>query len=107
MKDPTVRSRQRLKSLWARIGAEGKADAIVTGATGAEPATAQERDFLAQRKLPIRSTATPFGHMVEAQFPLALALASLCIARGKLLPAAYDRSGFETESSAKPNGRLP
>ena len=93
-----------LESLWTRIGADGKADAIITGATGAEPATQQERAFLAQHKLPVRATATPFGHLVEAQFPLALALAALCISRGKLLPAAYDRSGVETESTAKPNG---
>jgi 3-oxoacyl-[acyl-carrier-protein] synthase II len=39
--------------------------------------------------------------MVEAQFPLALAVASLCIARGRL-PTPHDPTGFETTSATEP-----
>src|SRR5262249_60455401 len=52
--------------------------AILSGATGAEPATAEERAFLAARgDVPIRATGTHIGHGVEAQFPMNVALATL------------------------------
>ena len=35
----------------------------------------------------VRGTGTAFGHVVEAQFPLGLALAALSLSRGALFPA--------------------
>jgi 3-oxoacyl-[acyl-carrier-protein] synthase II len=90
-----------LNRLWDQIGA-GPDAAIITGATGAEPATAEEKAFLAGRAgMPVRATATSFGHLVETQFPLGLALASLALARGELFPP-NDPTGFEAASSAAP-----
>jgi 3-oxoacyl-[acyl-carrier-protein] synthase II len=69
--------------------------AIVSGATGAEPATAEERAFLAARKgVPVRATGTHIGHGVEAQFPINVALAALALLQGRLYPAA---DAFERE----------
>ncbi|MDH8660813.1 hypothetical protein QIH25_28105, partial [Klebsiella pneumoniae] len=73
----------------------GENSAIITGATGAAPVTAEERAFLNKhRDIPTRATATPFGHVVEAQFPLGLALAALSISRGALFPP-NDKTGVE------------
>jgi len=63
--------------------------AIVSGATGAEPATAEERAFLTARAgIPVRATGTHIGHGVEAQFPMNVALATLALQQGGLYPAA-------------------
>jgi len=92
-----------LESLWAKLEVGPGATAIITGATGAEPATAEERAFLERHKdVPIRATATRFGHLVEAQFPLGLALAALAIKHGKLFPPG-DRTGAEIEMPAAPS----
>jgi 3-oxoacyl-[acyl-carrier-protein] synthase II len=92
-----------LDGLWAKLKIGAGATAIVTGATGAEPATAEERDFLGQhRDIPIRAIATRFGHLVEAQFPLGLALAALAIRHGKLFPPG-DKTGVEIEMPTAPS----
>ncbi|MGB3864222.1 MAG: beta-ketoacyl-ACP synthase, partial [Xanthobacteraceae bacterium] len=76
---------------------------VVTGATGAEPATSEERAFLAAHpELAVRATGTSFGHTMEAQFPLGLALAALSIEKGKLFPA-NDPTGTEIEMTAPPS----
>ncbi|HWW49952.1 MAG TPA: beta-ketoacyl-ACP synthase [Xanthobacteraceae bacterium] len=91
-----------LEKMWADLGvSEGNA-AIITGATGAEPATAEELAFLrAHSNLPVRGTATSFGHTLEAQFPLGIALAAMAISRGELF-AANDPAGVEIEMTAPP-----
>ena len=43
-----------------------------------------------------------FGHTLETQFPLGLALAALSISRGALFPP-NDPSGFEVEKAGAPN----
>jgi len=92
-----------LAALWAKLHAGAGATAIITGATGAEPATSQERQFLAQHKdIAVRSTGTRFGHLMEAQFPLGLALAALSIANGRLFPPG-DSTGAEIEMAATPS----
>lgn len=92
-----------LEALWSQIGATSANTAIVTGATGAKPATAEERAFLDKhRTLPIRSSGTAFGHTVEAQFPLGIALAALSISKGALYPA-NDPTGLEIEMPASPS----
>ena len=92
-----------LDGLWSKIGAVGENSAIVTGATGAAPVTAEERAFLHKhRDIPTCGTATPFGHVVEAQFPLGLALAALSISRGALFPP-NDKTGVEIEMAKPPS----
>ena len=45
--------------------------AILSGATGAEPATSEERRFLeAHPGVPVRATGTYIGHALDAQFPM-------------------------------------
>ena len=51
--------------------------------------------------VPVRAIGTSFGHLSEAQFPLALALASLSVSRGALVPP-NDTSGRETEIDVMP-----
>jgi 3-oxoacyl-[acyl-carrier-protein] synthase II len=76
--------------------------AIITGATGAEPATSEERAFLnAHRDFAVRATGTMFGHTMETQFPLGLALAALSLSRGALFPPS-DPTGLEVEMSTPP-----
>jgi 3-oxoacyl-[acyl-carrier-protein] synthase II len=84
-----------LARMWDSLpsSAEGHA-AVLSGATGVEPATTEERDFLARRGLPVRATGTHVGHGMEPQFAMNIALAALAISRGKLFPPC-DGSGFE------------
>jgi len=91
-----------LEKLWSKLGRlEGKG-AIITGATGAEPVTSEERAFLGGHPdFPVRATGTMFGHTMETQFPLGLALAALSLSRGALFPP-NDPTGLEVEMSGTP-----
>jgi len=92
-----------LENLWSRVGPHGQGTAIITGATGAAPVTAEERAFLGKhREIPARATSTAFGHTMEAQFPLGIALAALSISRGALFPA-NDTTGVEIEMTTPPS----
>lgn len=91
-----------LETLWSKLGRTGEQAAVITGATGAEPATSEERAFLKLHPgRAIRATGTMFGHTMEAQFPLGLALAALSVSRGKLFPP-NDSAGVEIEMAAPP-----
>jgi 3-oxoacyl-[acyl-carrier-protein] synthase II len=91
-----------LASLWQNIGAGAGNVAIITGATGAEPATAEEKCFLeAHKTIPVRATGTRFGHTMEAQFPLGIALAALSLSKASLFPPAQS-SPFEIAMDAAP-----
>jgi len=91
-----------LKKLWSDLGDVAPGGAIITGATGVEPVTSEERSFLADHKdFAIRASGTSFGHLVEAQFPLGIALAAMSISRGALFPP-NDSTGFEIEMSKPP-----
>ncbi len=91
-----------LGGLWASLGVTENATAIYTAATGAAVATGEEAAFLSARgDVPVRAVGTSFGHLSEAQFPLALALASLSLSRGALVPP-NDTSGRETEIDVMP-----
>src|SRR5207302_1756720 len=71
-------------------------------ATGAEPATSEERRFLkGHSDYPVRATGTMFGHTMETQFPLGIALAALSISRGALFPP-NDSTGTEIEMRGAP-----
>jgi 3-oxoacyl-[acyl-carrier-protein] synthase II len=92
-----------LEKLWSQLGPTSNNAAIITGATGAEPVTGEEAAFLrAHADHPVRGTATPFGHVMEAQFPLGVALAALSLSRGALY-AANDPTGLEIETSKTPD----
>jgi len=92
-----------LNKLWSKLGVTGKNSAIITGATGAAPVTADERAFLDNhRDVPTRASATAFGHLMEAQFLLGVVLAALSISRGALF-APNDSSGVERDMSGAPS----
>ncbi len=68
------------------LGGVSAAGAVISGANGAGGATAEEHAFLAKLGLPVRSTATAIGNVVEPSFPASVALAAMSIARGRLFP---------------------
>jgi 3-oxoacyl-[acyl-carrier-protein] synthase II len=70
---------------------------VISGATGAEPATGEERAWLKSLPgVPVRATGTYLGHGFEPQFAMNIALATLALARGKLFPPAQE-SGVERD----------
>jgi len=88
-----------LDTMWDKLSAQGSIKAgqaaVISGATGAEPATAEERAFLAKHAdLPVRATGTHIGHGLEPQFSMNIALAAIAAKHGKLFAPA-DGSGFE------------
>jgi 3-oxoacyl-[acyl-carrier-protein] synthase II len=91
-----------LETLWSKLDKAGANGALITGATGAEPVTSEEKTFLRGHSgYAVRATGTSFGHMLETQFPLGLALAALSISRGALFPP-NDPTGLEVEMSKPP-----
>ena len=79
-----------LRRMWgpmeSRLEAGGYA--VLSGATGVEPATAEEESFLAQRpEAAVRATGSRIGHGMEGQFPMNIALAALAVRHGILFPS--------------------
>jgi 3-oxoacyl-[acyl-carrier-protein] synthase II len=73
--------------------------AVLSGATGAAPATAEERAFLASHgDLAVRATGSYVGHGMEPQFPMNVALATVALQHGSLFPP-YDQTGLERPMS--------
>ncbi len=73
--------------------------AVLSGATGAEPATSEERGFLeAHSELAVRATGSYLGHGLEPQFPMNIALAAVALGRGSLFPPC-DSTGLEQPMS--------
>ena len=71
--------------------------AVISGATGAQPATGEERAWLKTLPdVPVRATGSILGHGFEPQFAMNIALAALALGREKLFPAV-DSSGVERE----------
>ncbi len=92
-----------LERLWTKIAPQIAADrcAIISGASGAEPATGEERAFLrAHAELPVRATATRLGHGFEPQFSMNVGLAALAVSRRALFPTG-DRSGMEKDMAGE------
>jgi 3-oxoacyl-[acyl-carrier-protein] synthase II len=89
--------------MWPKLGVAGDSGNLITGATGAEPVTSEEKAFLGQHPgFAVRATGTMFGHTLETQFPLGLALAALSLSRGALFPP-NDPGGFEVEKADAPD----
>jgi 3-oxoacyl-[acyl-carrier-protein] synthase II len=82
-----------LCKLWSKIADKlqpGQA-AVISGASGAAPATTEERAFLAQHAdIAVRATGTYLGFALEPQFPMNIALAALAVSRGSLFPPGAD-----------------
>ena len=92
-----------LEKLWSKLGKLDNQGAIITGATGAEPVTSEERAFLGKHgDFVVRASGTAFGHTMETQFPLGIGLAALSISRGALFPP-NDPTGLEVEMSGPPS----
>lgn len=69
----------------------------ISGASGAHSATAAEKAAFDARKIAVRGFAGATGHMKEAQFPFAIALAALTVEHGRAFPPLDPASetGFE------------
>ncbi len=81
------------------LGAPAEKLLAVSGASGAHAATGAERAALSQAgDFAVRGFSTLTGHMKEAQFPFAIALASLAIHQGAPFPA------FDPENEADLDG---
>lgn len=80
-----------LDRLWADLApnlAPGR-HAIISGATGAEPATGEERAFLAKHNhVPVLASGSYIGHGIEAQFAMNVSLAALAVRHQRFFPAA-------------------
>jgi 3-oxoacyl-[acyl-carrier-protein] synthase II len=76
-----------LAELWATLPAVRPDCAVISGATGASPATAEECAFLnTHAELAVRATGSRIGHGVEPQFAMNIALAAMAVERRALFP---------------------
>jgi 3-oxoacyl-[acyl-carrier-protein] synthase II len=92
-----------LEQLWNKLKDKMKAGhaAVLSGASGAQPATAEERAFLeAHGDLAVRATGTYLGHGLEPQFVMNVALATVALSHGKLFPPC-DPTGLERPMDAE------
>ncbi len=91
-----------LEKLWKALPGLGADYAVISGASGAGPATAEERRFLDAlgdapgRSLAVRATGTRIGHGVEPHFAINIALAALVV-RHKALFVPGDPSEQSTD----------
>jgi 3-oxoacyl-[acyl-carrier-protein] synthase II len=81
-----------LARMWQRQSAAGAAAGqvgVISGATGAEPATAEERAWLAGLPdTPVFTTGTHIGHGIEPQFVMNIALATIALRHEKMFASA-------------------
>ncbi len=90
-----------LGRLWDKIKQQLRPGhvAVLSGTTGAAPATAEERAFLAAHDdLAVRATGSYLGHGMEPQFPMNVALAAIAVGHGNLFPPC-DSTGLERSMS--------
>lgn len=100
-------TRQTADSLLERLCPDGAAGPLpmLSGASGAEPATTLERCWLADLKRRrgiepcVRAFGTMLGHALEAHFFAGVALAALALSKGSFF-APFDESGQETATAA-------
>ena len=73
-----------ITSLINRVDPSQVAALAISASSGADKAVSAERSALRKRpELPTRALSGQTGHLKEAQMPFALALAALCVAKGK------------------------
>ncbi len=92
-----------LGRLWDKIKDKIKPahTAVLSGATGATVATAEERAFLeAHGDLAVRATGSYLGHGMEPQFPMNVALAAIALNQDHLFPPS-DSTGLEKPMNGK------
>lgn len=85
--------------LSAVVGSTSGPLAVLSGASGVEPVTSEERTALENLErggpsLAIRAYGSQLGHSVEAHFPTGVALAALAM-HGRRFYPPFDDSGFE------------
>jgi 3-oxoacyl-[acyl-carrier-protein] synthase II len=90
-----------LEKLWKTLPGLGAGYAVISGASGAGPATVEERSFLdalggSEGGLAVRATGTRIGHGVEPHFAMNIALAALAV-QHKTLFAPGDSSELNTD----------
>jgi 3-oxoacyl-[acyl-carrier-protein] synthase II len=84
-----------LERMWKQLGIPDAETAVISGAPGTEPATAEERAFLTRHpEVAVRATGSHLGHGVEPQFAMNTAIAALAVNYGKLFPP-FDTTGVE------------
>ena len=84
-----------LERMWKQLGIPDAETAVISGAPGTEPATAEERAFLTRHpEVAVRATGSHLGHGVEPQFAMNTAIAALAVNYGKLFPP-FDATGVE------------
>lgn len=89
LRQPGESEKTLREEIGAAMGAMKKDSAVViSGASGAEPATSEEKKVLADLGLPVRATATYIGNGMEAQFLANIALGCQAVRAGKLYPAS-------------------
>jgi len=92
-----------LAGLWDKIKDRLRSGhtAVISGASGAQPATREERAFLsAHGDLAVRATGSYLGHGLEPQFPMNLALAAVALGHASLFPPC-DATGLERPMSGE------
>src|SRR6266849_4644095 len=80
---------EALRRMWEPVERRLQAGryAVLSGATGVEPPTAEEQSFLAEHpEAAVRATGSRIGHGMEGQFPMNIALAALAVRHGILFP---------------------
>ena len=79
---------------------------VLSGATGVEPITAEERAFLAEvgarREVYVRATGARIGHGVEAAAPANVGLAALALREGGFFPP-FESGTVEREAAEPPS----
>jgi len=93
----------QLRQMWADLAPRLDPEhvAVISGATGTEPATGEERAFFAEHpEIVVRATASHLGLGPEPQFAMNIAIASLAVQYGRLFPPV-DGTGVE-----RPTDRL-
>lgn len=81
-----------LSCLMDRVCADTSASRLIvlSGASGAEPATSEELEVLRAKEAIIRCYGTKLGHSVEAHLPLGIALGAMALSRGSFYPPFDD-----------------
>lgn len=98
---------ETLSRLFAKLGAEPGATAVLSGASGVEPATSDELKFLqglesSGHQVSVRAYGSRLGHSVEAHFPVGIGLAALALAKREF-HAPSPEGGVETPFEGAPS----